>query len=306
MNKEKTIGFLSAGLIYLIFGINIVFCKDLLNCGVASPTVILAVRITGATILFWLFSAMFVKEKIDKKDLVQILFASIIGISIPFLSSIWGIKMSTPLDASMINSLKPLFAIFASYLVFREKPNGRTWIGILVAIFGVGMLMLSGKGLDSAFKTTPLGLLLLLINGLSFAFYLTVFKPLIKKYHPITFMKWSMLFAIAVILPAASGDIPKADLSIMTPTLYLELGFIVIAATFLSFLLSPIAQKRITSTEYCITSNIQPISATFLSISLGMDVMTWQKLTAMLLMAFGIFLTIINNESNIPESRSIK
>jgi len=290
MVKNKTIGFFAAGAIYCIYGLNIVMSKDLLKCCVMSPTMILFVRMTGAALLFWISSLLFVREKVEKSDLGRIFLASLLGMSVPQMASIWGLTMSTPLDASMINSLKPLFAIIASFILFREHQTARTWAGIIMALAGVSALILSGGNMDTAFKTTPLGLLVLSMNGLSFAFYLALFKPLVKKYHPVTFMKWTLLFTVLVLFPFVFNDITAVHMELMTPLRYREFAFLVVAATFICYFLSPIAQKNISPTEYCILAYLQPLTATAYSLARGFDVLTVPKVVAMVFMFAGVWI----------------
>lgn len=290
MNRDKIIGAAAAAGTYFVYGINVVICKDLLNCEAASPTAILAIRLAGATTLFWLASLFAKREKVCRKDILKIFAASVMGISIPQASLLWGLTMSTPFDASMINSLKPLFAIFASFVLFKERQSGRTWLGVIAALIGVILLISAGDNLGKAFQTSPWGLAVLSMNGLSFAFYLAMFKPIIKKYSPLTFMKWCMLFALICILPFAFNDLNATNYDALEKQTYGELAFMIIVATFLTYFLSPIAQKRITPTQYCIFSYIQPLTTTLVSVIIGFDILSFQKVLAAVLMLSGAWL----------------
>lgn len=291
VSRDTLKGTLAAALTYAIFGINIVLCKDLLNCGFASPSVLLNIRVGGAVLLMWLFAAFFAKDKVNPKDLGKIFGASLLGLTLPHLSTLWGLKMSTPFDTSMVNSLKPLFAIFASFVIFRERPNMKTRLGVALGLCGAILLVLAGANLDSAFKTTPLGMVILTMNGLFFAFYLVIFRSLIKKYSSLTFMKWCMLFAFICSIPIAAFDYGDIKLEILNPLRYGELLYLIIFGTFITYFISPYAQKKITPTQYCVTSYVQPMTATALSIALGLDVFTWGKLAATALMIAGVWLT---------------
>ena len=297
ISKETLNGSIAAALTYVIFGVNIVLCKDLLNCGIASPSVLFNIRAGGATLLMWILGCFRPKDKVDRKDLLKILGASLLGITVPHLSTLWGLKFSTPFDTSMVNSLKPLFAIFAGFIILREKVSLKTSAGVALGLAGAILLVLAGANLDDAFKTTPAGMLILALNGLSFAFYLVIFRPLIKKYSCLSFMKWCMLFAFICSIPIAAPDYGEVNLELFNAVRCLELLYLIIFGTFITYFISPYAQKRITPTQYCIISYVQPITATILSIAAGLDLFTWGKLAATILMISGVWITVTGKQN---------
>jgi drug/metabolite transporter (DMT)-like permease len=75
------------------------------------------------------------------------------------------------------------------------------------------------------------------------------------------------------------------------PTVQLwELGYLVVFATFISYFLIPLGQKTIRPTLVSMYSYIQPIIATVLSIILGMDILTWQKVLAAAMVFGGVII----------------
>lgn len=60
MMNDKLSGHLSIAAAYTIFGLNIVFCKDIANSEVVAPEVLFTLRAIGASALFWLISTAFV------------------------------------------------------------------------------------------------------------------------------------------------------------------------------------------------------------------------------------------------------
>ena len=61
-------------------------------------------------------------------------------------------------------------------------------------------------------------------------------------------------------------------------------------ATFVAYFLIPFGQKRIRPTLVSMYSYMQPILATVVSIFLGMDFLTWQKILATALVVSGVLL----------------
>ena len=61
-----------------------------------------------------------------------------------------------------------------------------------------------------------------------------------------------------------------------------ELAFLIVCSTFITYFLIPLGQKRIRPTLVSMYSYVQPIIAVVISICIGMDSLTWQKVLAVL------------------------
>ena len=68
MDNEKLSGHLSIAGAYGIFGLNIIFCKDIANSSLVSPIVLFTLRAAGALVLFWLLGMTQAKEKVRGRD----------------------------------------------------------------------------------------------------------------------------------------------------------------------------------------------------------------------------------------------
>ena len=93
-------------------------------------------------------------------------------------------------------------------------------------------------------------------------------------------MKWIFLFSTLLSLPVSAMEFTRIDYAAFTPTLVGELAYLVVGATFVSYLLIPIGQQRIRPTLVSMYSYVQPIVAIAISIIIGMDTLSWQKVIA--------------------------
>ena len=78
-DKLSILGHLACFTAYLIFGLNIVVCKELTTSGVISPLALFTLRSMGAGSLFWLISFLRPKERVELRDLPKIFGASVLG-----------------------------------------------------------------------------------------------------------------------------------------------------------------------------------------------------------------------------------
>ena len=289
--KEKTIGHLACFIAYAIFGINIIVCKDLTSSRLISPIALFGLRSLGAGLLFWLISCFLPKEKVDQKDFGKIQMASLLGFFLTQVTFLMAIPDITPMDCSIVSSLSPIYTMFIAAYVLKELITLRKAGGVAISFFGIiYLIMNSVTGTGGTIETSWVGILLMIANSLSFSLYLGLFKPVITKYSVITFMKWIFLFATLFSFPWTISELRTFDYSLLTSTYLSELAFLIICSTFITYFLIPLGQKRIRPTLVSMYSYVQPIIAIVISIWVGMDTLSWQKLLAAAMVFGGVVL----------------
>ena len=289
--KEKTIGHLACFIAYAIFGINIIVCKDLTSSRLISPIALFGLRSLGAGLLFWLISCFLPKEKVDQKDFGKIQMASLLGFFLTQVTFLMAIPDITPMDCSIVSSLSPIYTMFIAAYVLKELITLRKAGGVAISFFGIiYLIMNSVTGAGGTIETSWVGILLMIANSLSFSLYLGLFKPVITKYSVITFMKWIFLFATLFSFPWTVSELRTFDYSLLTSTYLSELAFLIVCSTFITYFLIPLGQKRIRPTLVSMYSYVQPIIAIVISIWVGMDTLSWQKLLAAAMVFGGVVL----------------
>ncbi|MBQ5729011.1 MAG: EamA family transporter [Bacteroidaceae bacterium] len=279
--KGNTLGHLACFVAYTIFGINIIVCKDLTTSQLLSPVALFCLRSLGAGLLFWLIGSFLPKEKVDRKDYLKIFMAAVLGFFLTQMTFLIAIPSITPMDCSIVTSLSPIYTMFIAYFALHEPITLRKAGGVALSFCGIVYLILnSATGADTAIQTSVWGLLLMIANSLCFSLYLGLFKPTICKYSVITFMKWIFLFSSLMALPLAVGEIVMFDYSVPDNVYWTELAFLIICSTFITYFLIPFGQKRIRPTLVSMYSYVQPIVAIAVSICVGMDTLSWQKVLA--------------------------
>ena len=285
------IGHIACLTAYTIFGLNIVICKDLTSSGAISPLTLFTIRSLGAGALFWIISLFLPKQSVERSDLPKILVASILGFFLTQICFLMAISRITPMDCSIVSSLSPIYTMFIAAYVLKEPLSAQKIGGVVLSLCGIIYLILNSvTSTATVVQTTPLGVLLMLGNSLCFSLYLGIFKPTISKYSVVTFMKWIFLFASLLSLPFSARELLSIEFSAL-PTSYLaELAFLVICATFTTYFLIPVGQKILRPTLVSMYSYIQPIVAIVVSIYVGMDTLSWQKVLAAITVFTGVVL----------------
>lgn len=290
MQKDKLKGHLSIAAAYTIFGLNLVFCKDIANSETLSPYALFTLRAVGASALFWLLSLFTPKEKVAKGDFRKIAAASLIGLFIPQMTFLMAITMTSAIDTAIIGTLGPIFTMFFAFMFLKEPITGKKAGGVAISFAGILFLIFNSVHEGGAAATSPMGVFLLLVNSLSFSLYLGLFRPLISRYSVITFMKWSFLFSLILSLPISARELVTTDFLAIPADVLWEVAYLIFFATFVAYFLIPYGQKFIRPTLVSMYSYLQPIIAAIVSIWAGVDTLTWQKVLASILVVGGVVL----------------
>ena len=285
------IGHIACLTAYTIFGLNIVICKDLTSSGAISPLALFTIRSLGAGALFWIISLFMPKQSVERSDLPKILVASILGFFLTQICFLMAISRITPMDCSIVSSLSPIYTMFIAAYVLKEPLSAQKIGGVVLSLCGIIYLILNSvTSTATVVQTTPLGVLLMLGNSLCFSLYLGIFKPTISKYSVVTFMKWIFLFASLLSLPFSAKELLSIEFAALPTSYIAELAFLVICATFTTYFLIPVGQKILRPTLVSMYSYVQPIVAIVVSIYVGMDTLSWQKVLAALTVFTGVVL----------------
>ena len=291
MTRSSITGHLSAFIAYAIFGFNIIVCKDLTSGHLIPPLGIFTLRSLVAGALFWIVSLFLPKEKVDRKDYIRIFAASLLGFFTCQVTFLVGIPHITPMDCSILTAMSPIYTMAIAAMVIKEPVTLQKAGGVAISFIGIIYLIISRVTAPGGVtESTPFGIVMIILNSLSFSMYLGIFKPLISKYSAVTFMKWIFLFSALVSTPLSVKGLTEVEWTAIPSIQYAELAYLIILATFVTYFLIPVAQKRIRPTLVSMYSYIQPIIAIVISRVIGMDHLTWQKILAAAMVFGGVII----------------
>ena len=290
-DRSQLIGHIACFTAYAIFGINIIICKDLTRGHLISPLALFCLRSLGAGALFWILSMFMPAEKVDRKDYIKIFAASFLGYFMTQITFLIAIPDVTPMDCSIISAMSPIYTMFIAAIVLKEPVTLKKAGGVAVSLFGIIFLIMNSVSSSGGITESKMsGIFLMILNSLSFSLYLGIFKPLISKYSVVTFMKWIFLFSFLMSVPMSGKEIITLSWTSIPSAQLWELGYLIVFATFISYFLIPVGQKMIRPTLVSMYSYIQPIIATAISICIGMDTLTWQKILAAAMVFGGVII----------------
>jgi drug/metabolite transporter (DMT)-like permease len=259
-------------------------------------------RMTGAAIAFWILSAFMPKEQIPPRDMLKIFFASMFALTFNQGMYIFGLSMTSPIDASIVTTTLPIITMIVAAIFLKEPITNKKVLGIFVGAMGALILICSGS--SSAGSGSIWGDLLCMVAQLSFSIYLTVFKSLTQKYSVITLNKWMFIYASMCYIPLSYNDIAAIEWSTVPTATILQVLYIALAGSFLAYIFIMTAQKMMRPTVVSMYNYMQPIVASIASIVMGVGVFGWQKGVAIALVFAGVYIvTQSKSKADLDKSK---
>ena len=286
--SKRTIALFGATLVSIIYGLTFTIAKDVMPAYVDAYGFIL-LRVSGSTLLFWLAWLFMPKEKIDLSDFPRIVAAAFFGVAFNMLTFFKGLSLTSPISASVIMVTTPMIVLILSAIIMKERLRKRMVTGILLGLVGTGSLILYGKAIGSGSNAT-LGNLLVLVNAISYGFYLIIVKKLMDKYNAFTFVKWVYLFGLLMVLPFGWSQVEAVNWTGIPFDISWKIGFVVVISTFLTYLLNLLTMKELKPTTVAVFIYLQPFFATVFAISLGKDELSFTKIISALLIFVGVYM----------------
>jgi len=290
-DKNTLLGHAACFTAYAIFGVNIVTTKDLSAGHIFSPLTLFCLRALVAGSLFWIISFIKPTKRVSLRDLPKIFVASVLGFFLTQYTFLSAIPHITPMNCSIITSMSPIYTMFIAAIAVKEPVTLKKAAGVLLSFAGIIYLILNSTVSEGGTATTSTGgIVLMVVNSISFALYLGIFRPLISKYSVAEFMKWIFTFGVLMSLPFSAKELVTIDYAAVPGRMYMELLILVFFATFVAYSLLPVGQRLIRPTLVSMYSYAQPLMAIAISIAVGMDTLTFAKILACLTVFGGVVL----------------
>ena len=279
-----------------LFGANLFYGAGFTVAKMVMPVFIMPrgfilIRVAVVTLLFWLswFGGRSFRTRIEPVDYKTFILCACFGVATNQLLFFLGLNLTSPIHASLMMLSTPIlvsmFAVYAHY----EKLSLQKLLGLALGIFGAVVLVKLG-GKETTARNALLGDLLVFLNATSYAIYLTMAKPLMKKYRPIIVIRWVFLIGFFFVLPFGWQEFSNINWAIFSYKQYLAVGFIVLCCTFFTYLWNIYALQILSPTTAGAYIYLQPVFAAVIAILFYNESLSWIKMLSSLLIFTGVYL----------------
>ena len=217
-----------------------------------------------------------------------------------------GLSITSPVNASIVTTSMPIFAMFLSFLILREPITWKKACGVAVGCAGALTLVLTSVHAADAKVGDVRGDLLVLGAQLSYALFLSLFNKFIKKYDIFTVNRWMFLWATIIVWPFTLGHVAATDWVAVPLRSWLETAYVVVLGTFVGYILIVNAQKVLRPTVVSIYNYVQPAVAVAVTLLTGIGVFKPAQALAVLLVFLGVWLVTKSKSRRDMESEARK
>ena len=271
----------------LIFAINYWISKDLV--GKLDVFQLVFFRTIGASLLFSIIYFIRPIEKVQHKDKFLLAIAATFGIALNQLLFFGGLQFTSPVDTATIHVSNPLIVMSLSAIFLNAKLNRNQILGVVFGAIGALVLVVYQKDFHWT-NQSILGNLMILGNTSAYAIFLVMLKPLLKKYKPLTIMFWVYLFSSLLIFPLGLSSMSEISWSELIMNHGISILYIIVMVTFIAYLLNIYSLRKLSPTVVSFYIYLQPVFALIIAVILGESLPSWVKISATLLVFFGVYL----------------
>ena len=262
-----------------------------------SPISVTTFRMVGAAAAFWILSMFCKQEHVNHQDMLKIFFASLFALVFNQGVFIFGLSMTSPIDASIVTTTLPIVTMVVAAIYLKEPVTNKKVLGIFIGAMGALILIVSSQA-GSNGNGSLIGDLLCLVAQISFSIYLTVFKGLSQRYSAVTINKWMFIYASMCYIPFSYYDISTIQWTSISTVAILQVLYVVLGGSFLAYLCIMTAQRLLRPTVVSMYNYMQPIVATIAAIAMGIGSFGWEKGIAIALVFLGVYIVTQSKSSH--------
>ena len=251
---------------------------------------ILAITLWGISYILLLNIATGQMQRIHRKDLPKFLLLALFEPFVYFLAESYGIKLTgSPTLSSMVIATIPIFSVAAGFLFFRERINRVNMIGILMAIGGICLVVMSRGKVGPNFIW---GIILLLIAVISEVGHASVTKSLSGNYSSQVIVMYQFLIGSVYLLPLfITKGLENFEPRYLEPEVWTPVICLAILCSSLAFSLWVNTIKHLGVARSSIFAALIPVASALSSWALGYEFLTMRQWSGVLVSAIGVILS---------------
>lgn len=249
-------------------------------------------RVLGGALLFWLTSLFTKKEHVPVKDILLLGCAGLFALVFNQCSYTIGLNLTSPSNSSIMTTSMPIFAMVLSFFILKEPITWQKAGGVLLGCAGAVIIITTSATAGNAKVGNIWGDLLCMSAQLSFALYLSLFKPLIQKYSLFTVNKWMFTWATLIIWPFTLGHVSSINFASVPMSTWWETGFVVFFGTYISYICMMVGQQTLRPTVVSVYNYMQPLVSVSVSVAAGLAVFKTSQALAAILVFSGVWFVV--------------
>jgi drug/metabolite transporter (DMT)-like permease len=239
-----------------------------------------------------LLSFIWIKgERIDRRDFSVFAVAGLLMGVVKKGAMMVGMSDTTPIDAAIISTLGPVMVMILAAFLRIDKLTTRKILGIVMGIVGALIIVVWGRAPESA-PDRAVGNLIILLSTFALSVYLVWARKIVKKYKTKTLLRWVYIWAGIFALPFTIYYYPHIDFQGFNTKAWWLFFYVLLVPTLLPNYIVLSSLRYVNPTLVSVYSYIMPVFAILLSVVLGQDTLSWERMLACIMVFVGVNLVV--------------
>lgn len=279
----------------ILFGANFSFYVSLTEYYLNFQQIFM-LQVTVAAAFFIPF-AIFSKRsyKITVEDFGSIFIVAILVIYGWMYMLLWGASETSPIDASTIATLGPVFTLIVAHIVQPQRLSKVKTAGAVVAMCGAIVLLADRNNHAISSTNEAFGNALVLCAVVAIAANTVLINRQLKRYGELTIMGWYYIIGFVMVAPFFWSEIEgfnPLDLPLLP---MLELFYVIFLGTVLPMWLLYVGSSHLTAVHTALYRYIQPAVAAMLTLARGQNIIDRANIIGAVMIFSGVVFVVAGN-----------
>jgi drug/metabolite transporter (DMT)-like permease len=286
--------------IYIIWGSTYLFVKIAIS--EIPPFLMAGMRFAFAGLLIFLIRSYNYKNwKITKPQIINSLFAGFLFLTVGNGGVSWSLKYVDSGFAALIIAAQPLVMLIMMWLIDRKPILPRSWVGIVLGIFGVFLLVSQNELVSSQDQWLGVAIIFLCLVSWGYASLYVAKADLPESFFLNTGIQMvSAGFSMVCISYLIGESVPEwssISIKVWSSISFLVVFGSIVAFTAFNFLLKYVSPEKVATSTY-----INPIIALVLGWLVLNETITAQSIIAASILLIGVYFINFNKGRRITRT----
>lgn len=218
---------------------------------------------------------------------VKLFFLGAFGVALNQVFFILGLARTSVAHSAILIATTPVQVLLLAAAIGQEKLTFRKVTGLLIAMGGVGVLQLA----RNSGSPTLVGDVLILLCGLTLAFYTVFGKQVTQRHDSITMNTFAYTGGAVLVLPLVAWEARHFDFGAVSIAGWLSLLYMALFSSVAAYIIYNYALTHIAASRVSAFSYLQPVFATAMAIPLLHEHMTGGLAAGGALVLTGVIMT---------------
>lgn len=284
--------------VVIIWGINYTIGKY----GLVELTAIqfTAIRMVTAAPLLLLLTFYIEKSLyIAWKDIVRLIFVSMVGITLYQTLFMETIQYTSATNASLLISISPIFTSMFAVFLKEEQFSSRKLVGSVIACIGAALVLLAGHSLVQSFYGNANGI----VTSICWGLYPVLATPLMKRYSALRVTAWASAIGAMPLVFLSGWQIVQLPFTIEHGSTWLSLFYSIFLVTVFGLVMWYVGIQKIGASHTMVYMYVTPFVAVIFAAIWAREQLSLQQLIGGLIIFLGLW--FVKSEKRLPVKESI-